>query len=114
MRLKADGIEILTYATNVSIQGPKKETYRVRASIERELAFSNIYLTWNEESQGFEDDLQRIHESANGDVEALRAELDEVQERIDVASLNTEEWNVLYRLRLQLEHDVARKQSAQA
>ena len=61
------------------------------------------------EAQGFEDDLQRLHEGADGDVEALRAELDRVQERIDVASLNSEEWNVLYRLRLQLEHDVARR-----
>jgi hypothetical protein len=79
--------------------------------MERELAFRNTYLTWNEKSQGFEDDLQRLRESANGDVEALRAELDEVQERIGVASLNTEEWNVLYRLRLQLEQDVARRAS---
>jgi hypothetical protein len=111
MRLRADGVEILAYATNVSIQGPKQAAYRIRAAMERELAFRNTYLTWNEESQGFEDDLQRLHESANGDVEALRAKLDEVQERIDVASLNSEEWNVLYRLRLQLEHDVARRAS---
>ena len=111
MRLKADGIDILAYATNVSIQGPKEDAYRVRAAMERELAFRNTYLTWNEESQGFEDELQRLHESANGDVEALRSELDEVQGRIDIASLNTEEWNVLYRLRLQLEHDVARRNS---
>jgi hypothetical protein len=111
MRLRADGVEILAYATNVSIQGPNRDAYRIRAAMERELAFRNTYLTWNEESQGFEDDLQRLHESANGDVEALRAKLDEVQERIDVASLNTEEWNVLYRLRLQLEHDVARRAS---
>lgn len=111
MRLRADGVEILAYATNVSIQGPNRDVYRIRAALERELAFRNTYLTWNEESQGFEDDLQRLHESADGDVEALRAKLDEVQERIDVASLNTEEWNVLYRLRLQLEHDVARRAS---
>ena len=109
MRLRAGGVEIFAYATNVSIQGPKREAYRIRAAMERELAFRNTYLTWNEESQGFEDDLQRLHEAADGDIEALRAKLDEVQERIDVASLNTEEWNVLYRLRLQLEQDVARR-----
>ena len=111
MRLRADGVDILAYATNILIQGPKEDAYRIRAAMERELAFRNTYLTWNEESQGFEDELQRLHESANGNVEALRAELDEVQARIDVASLNTEEWNVLYRLRLQLEHDVARRNS---
>lgn len=111
VRLATGDLEIFAYATNVSIQGPKEEAYRVRAAMERELAFRNLYLTWNEDAQGFENDLQRIHESANGDVEALRAELDEVQARIDVASLNLEEWNVLYRLRLQLEQDVARRAS---
>lgn len=111
MRLRADGIEILAYATNVSIQGPSEDAYRVRAAMERELAFRNTYLTWNEESQGFEDELQSLHRAANGELESLRAELDEVQARIDVASLNTEEWNVLYRLRLQLEHDVMRRRS---
>lgn len=111
VRLATDGLEILAYATNVSILGPKEETYRVRAAMERELAFRNLYLTWNEEAQGFEDDLQRIWESAKHNVEALRAELDEVQARIDVASLNLEEWNILYRLRLQLEQDVARRAS---
>ena len=111
MRLRTNDIEILAYATNVSIQGPKEEAYRVRAAVERELAFRNAYLTWNEEAQHFEDDLMRIHRSADGDVAALHAELDEVQARIDVASLNLEEWNVLYRLRLQLEQNVARRTS---
>ena len=111
VRLATDELEIFAYATNVSIQGPKEEAYRVRAAMERELAFRNLYLTWNEEAQGFEDDLYRMYESEKDDVEQLRTELDEVQARIDVASLNLEEWNVLYRLRLQLEQEVARRAS---
>jgi hypothetical protein len=114
VRLAIDDLEILAYATNVSIQGPKEETYRVRAAMERELAFHKLYLTWNEEAQGFEDDLQRVRDAARGDLEDLRTELDELQERIDVASLNLEEWNILYRLRLQLEQDVARRASEAA
>ena len=108
IRVAADGVEIFAYATNISIQGPKKEAYRVRAAIERELAFDDAYLTWNDEAQGFEDELLAAHESANGDVEALRGRLDEIQQRMDVASLNTEEWNVLYRRRLQVEQAAAR------
>ena len=68
IRLAIDELEIFAYATNVSILGPKEEAYRVRAAMERELAFRNAYLTWNEEAQGFEDDLLRIHQSADGDV----------------------------------------------
>jgi hypothetical protein len=48
-------------------------------------------------------------ESANGDVDGLRRRLDEVQRRVDAASLNSEEWNVLYRLRLQVEQAATRR-----
>ncbi|HYM52659.1 MAG TPA: hypothetical protein VEW45_04140, partial [Candidatus Dormibacteraeota bacterium] len=109
MRLAVDELEILAYATNVSILGPKEEAYRVRAALERELAFSDAYLTWNEESQAFEDELLEIHQSTNGDIVGTRRRLSAVQERIDVASLNSEEWNVLYRLRLQLEQAAERR-----
>lgn len=109
MRLDANGLEIQAYATNVSILGPKEDAYRARAAIEKELAFSDAYLTWDAESQAFEDEMLKIHRAANGDIGAVRRKLDRMQERMDVASFNSEEWNVLYRLRLQVEQDVARR-----
>jgi hypothetical protein len=111
MRFEVDGTEILAYATNVAILGPKRDAYRIRAAMERTLAFGKAYLTWNEEAQGFEDELVEVHRSGNGDLDQLRARLDSVQERIDVASLNSEEWNVLYRLRLQLEQAAEARRS---
>ena len=108
IRIAADGVEIFAYATNISIQGPKETAYRVRAAVERELGFDDAYLTWNEEAQGFEDELLAAHQGADGDVEVLRARLDEIQERMDVASLNSEEWNVLFRRRLQVEQAASR------
>ena len=109
MRLAADGLEILAYATNVAILGPTEDAYRVRAAVERELAFCDAYLTWSDDSQEFEDELMAVGESADGDVDGLRRKLDEVQQRMDVASLNSEEWNVLYRLRLQVEQAATRR-----
>ena len=103
MRLAAGDLEIYAYATNISIQGPKEKTYRVRAAIERKLGFHDAFLTWNDEAQGLEEKLLDAHHEANGDVEALRERLDEIQEEMDTASLNSEEWNVLYRRRLQVE-----------
>jgi hypothetical protein len=103
VRIAAGEIEIYAYATTISIQGPKEDTYRVRAAIERKLGFDDAYLTWNEDAQGIEDALLEAHRSADGDVDALRARLDEIQERMDTESLNSEEWNVLYRRRLQIE-----------
>ncbi|MGZ8512461.1 MAG: hypothetical protein ACXWWL_03390 [Candidatus Limnocylindria bacterium] len=114
MRLNAGQLEIQAYATNVSILGPKEDGYRARAAIERELAFADAYLTWDEQSQSFEDELKTIHREADGDVGAVRGRLDEVQERMDVASMNSEQWNVLYRLRLQVEQDVSRRSEERA
>ena len=108
MLLEAGELEIQAYATNVSILGPKEEAYRVRAAIERELAFSDAYLTWGEESQKFEDALLKIHREADGDLDGLRGKLDRLQKKMDIASLNSEEWNVLYRLRLQVEQEASR------
>jgi hypothetical protein len=112
MRFAVDDVEILAHATNVAVMGPKREAYRIRAALERTLAFGKAYMTWNEEAQGFEDELVEIHRSANGDLEGLRQRLDRVQERIDVASLNSQEWNVLYRLRLQLEQHAEERRSS--
>lgn len=103
MRLEAGELEIYAYATNISIQGPKEDTYRVRAAVERRLGFHQAYLTWNDHAQEIEDALLAAHEEADGDVERLRERLDEVQADMDTASLNSEEWNVLYRRRLQIE-----------
>jgi hypothetical protein len=103
MRLEAGELEIFAYATTISIQGPKEDTYRVRAAIDRTLGFRDAYLTWNDEAQEIEAQLLTAHQEANGDAEALRGRLDEIQADMDSASLNSEEWNVLYRRRLQIE-----------
>ena len=103
MQLAAGAFEIYAYATNVSIQGPKEDTYRVRAAIQRRLGFGDAYLTWNDDAQDLEDALIAAQHDAHGDVPKLMSRLDEIQERMDTASLNSEEWNVLYRRRLQVE-----------
>jgi hypothetical protein len=103
MRLEAGDMEIYAYATTISIQGPKEDTYRVRAAVERTLGFRDAFLTWNDEAQDIEADLLDAHHGADGDPEALRTRLDEIQAAMDTASLNSEEWNVLYRRRLQIE-----------
>jgi hypothetical protein len=103
MKLEADDLEIFAYATNISIQGPKEETYRARAAIDRRLGFHDAFLTWNENAQEIEEALLVAHREADGDVEELRKRLDEIQADMDTESLNGEEWNVLYRRRLQIE-----------
>jgi hypothetical protein len=104
LRVAADGLEIYAYATNIAILGPAEEAHRVRAAVEREVAFCDAYLTWNDDAQGFEDELMAAARQSDGDLAGLRRRLEAVQAQIDAAKLNSEEWNVLYRLRLQVEH----------
>jgi hypothetical protein len=103
MRLATDELEILAYATNISVQGPKELTYRVRAAIERRLGFHEAYLTWNDEAQQIEDLLIELHRGATGSITTFVKRLDHIQDRMDSASIDSEEWNVLYRRRLQVE-----------
>lgn len=103
VRLTAGEVELIVHATDVSITAPKKDVYRIRAAIERELAFSKAFLTWSQDSQRYEKDLMRLCRDRDGDLDAFVEKLDRLQERIDGASLKSDEWNVLYRLRLQVE-----------
>src|SRR4029079_19042560 len=80
------------------------------AALEREAPFLGAHLTWSEDSQRFEDAI--LDAAGNGGCDGvLRSRLDEVQQGIDVASLNIDEWNVLYRLRLQVEARAAAQAS---
>jgi hypothetical protein len=100
-RMVGDGMEVLSFATNVAILGPPQHAHRARAAIARQLSFSDAYLTWSEDSQELEDaltTLRRAREEGR-DIEPL---LDRFRARLDTASLNADEWNVLERLRLQL------------
>ena len=72
------------------------------------LDVGEAHLTWSEGSQALEDDLTRAHNAAHDDRRALVAELERVQERTDSAPITSDEWNVLYRLRLQMEQEATR------
>jgi hypothetical protein len=102
VQLAARNLKIYAHATNVSIIGPASLVHRARAALEREVPFHGANLTWQEEAQRLEDQLLEAGRSGHG-MAAMRRRLDRIQERIDAASLGVDEWNVLYRLRLQVE-----------
>lgn len=106
MRLRADGLQLFAYATNVAVLGPSEDAHRARAALERELPFDNARLTWSDDAQDLEDAIVAARREAGDDLRDLHERLDHVQRRIDSESLSAEEWNILYRLRLQAEHEV--------
>jgi hypothetical protein len=100
--MSADGLEIYAYATNVAIIGPEADVHRARAALEREVPFHGAHLTWQEDTQRLEDELLEAGDSRRGTAAAQRR-LDRIQERIDATTLAADEWNILYRLRLQVQ-----------
>lgn len=101
MLIRGDDLQVIVYATNVGIVGPDEQAHRARAAIEKRLAYTRAFLTWSPEAQRFEGMLRDFYRSSRGD--GLRHRLDRLQHQIDGASLTSDEWNLLYRLRLQLE-----------
>ncbi len=99
--IRGDHLQVIVYATNVGIVGPDEEAHRARAAIQKRLAFTHAYLTWSPEAQRFEEMLRGFYRSSDGG--RLRQRLDRLQHQMDGASLTSDEWNLLYRLRLQLE-----------
>jgi hypothetical protein len=103
--LEGDDLRVIVYATNVGILGREDEAHRARAAIEKELAFTQAFLTWSADSQAFEEQLRRLYRAHREDGSGFGGELDTLQDRIDSAPLPSDEWNLLYRLRLQLERE---------
>lgn len=113
MRLEANGLDLFAYATNVAIIGPAEEAFRARAALQRELPMERARISWSDDAQSLEDALLEVRQQANGDIRAVRARLEEIQHRMDSCSLDLVEWNLLYRLRLQVEREALEREALQ-
>ena len=89
-----DGIEVVIHPMDLAIRGRKGPLSRARAAIARELTFTRAYQTWTKEAQEIEDALAR---AARGE-----GELDAIARSIAETELDFEQWEILYRLLLQV------------
>jgi hypothetical protein len=92
--LYQDGLEVVVHPMDLAIRGRKGPVSRARAAIARELTFTRAYQTWTPEAQALEDALAR---AARGD-----ADLDVIGRGIAATELDFEQWEILYRLLLQV------------
>ena len=92
--LVGDGFQMTLHPTDLALLGRKKKLSHARGAIVRELTFTEAYQTWSKEAQAIED---RLMKAARGedDLEAIGAELNE-------RDFDFEEWEILYRLLLQV------------
>lgn len=94
-------LEVTLHPADLAITGEKDFLARARAAIASRLAFTEAYLTTAKESQEIEDALREI-------AEGIRTPdaFAEIDRRLAELVVPHDEWEVLYRQRLQVERDL--------
>ena len=106
MILTGRDIEVLVYPSDLAISGTRDRVARARAALASRVSNAPAYLTTSAESQRVEDVLDKIRDEGRKTApEQTLAQLHKVDERLASLAVPYEEWQVLYRLRLQLERD---------
>ena len=109
--LKAPSLEVTIHPSDVSIAGAKESVARARAAVADRLTKTEAYLTVAEEAQKIEDELRDLRGTDVTDPDSRAAAIRRLK-GVDttLASLVVpyEEWEVLYRQRLQVERDLLR------
>jgi hypothetical protein len=103
MQLKGAGLDILVYPSDIAIQGTKDRVARARAAIAAKLVESPAYLTASAESEKIEDRLTALARMDEATAMSRLAELDGEIARLPVPF---EEWETVYRQRLQVERNL--------
>lgn len=100
--LRNRGLEVTIYPSDIHMTGTRQQVARSRAAITATVTFTDAYQTTSKEAQQVEDVLQRIAESAPSGALAHRA-LHDVDVRLANLVVDFDDWQVLYRQRLQVE-----------
>jgi hypothetical protein len=105
VRLVGRDVEVLIYPSDVAISGKQQTTARVQAALASRLTTAKAWLTMAADAQKIEDQLGRLaKERPDG---AARAEaLAAIDHHLATDELPYDEWEVLYRQRLQVERDL--------
>lgn len=102
--LKNAELEVTLHPTDVAMSGRKEDVARSRAAIASRITFTAAYMTSAKESQQVEDVLRAI-----GEGRAPAGALAAVDDRLARLTIPHDEWEVLYRQRLQVERDLRRR-----
>jgi hypothetical protein len=104
--LKSANLEVTVHPSDVAITGTKEAVARARAAIADRLTETEAYLTTEKEAQEIEDALRELRRGA--DRSRVAEVLPAVDEQLARLTVPHEEWEVLYRQRLQVERDLLR------
>lgn len=104
VELNGPGLEIGVYPSVIAISGGEHERTRARAVIVSRLATSSVHFTTSAESQAVEDRLEHAAKAPR----LAAGELDEIDGILLDLDVDPDDWDILYRLRLQVERDALR------
>lgn len=105
MLLAGAELEVLVYPSDVSISGSKARVARARAAIAQRLVHAPAYLTVSAEAQRLEDRVAAVAQSP-APLAMQRTPLDGIDAELAALTVPFEEWETLYRQRLQVERDL--------
>jgi hypothetical protein len=106
--LRRPDLRVLVYPSDIAISGRKTAVLRARAAIAIRLPRAPAYLTVSKESQQVEDQLLAAAAAVDGaaGTSAVRRDLAAVDGRLNELAVPFEEWETLYRQRVQIERDL--------
>jgi hypothetical protein len=104
--LVGQNLEVLVYPSDLAISGTRDRVAMARALIASELVEAPAYMTTSAEAQTFEDELERLGRGAASKlpVEVIRY-VRSLDKKLAKLAVPYDEWETLYRMRLQLERD---------
>lgn len=108
VELRGRELRIGVYPSDIAISGTSRQGTRARAAVLSRLATTSAHLTTSAESQAVEDRLERIATSDG----ASGREIADVDEQLLRLQVPPDDWDILYRLRLQAERDVLKRRVA--
>ena len=105
IELRARNLRIGVYPSDIAISGTTRDRTRARAAILSRLAASKVHLTTSAEAQKLEDQIAKLAASNGKHAAGGDGKFDAVDAKLLELAVPTDEWDILYRLRLQAERD---------
>ena len=103
----AGNVEVAAHAMGVSVTAPAKDAYWLRAALYKRFGLGRVHLTWSSDTQALERRLWKLHLEHGSTKNERRQRLDRLEHDIDRAAIGSDEWNVLYRMVLQVREELA-------
>ena len=113
MLLTSRSLDVLVYPSDVALSGTRVAVARARAAIAAQLTDSPAYLTASAESERIEDEIRDVAAATDGvgptGVGALTSRIRSLDRQIAQLMVPFDEWETVYRERLQIERDLLAK-----